>query len=394
MILQNDAISLLSELIKSPSITPIEAGVLTILEKFLKSLGFEIFRLKFSGDGSYEVDNLFAIYRGKNHDKNSKHLLFAGHTDVVPVGDETHWKYPPFSAHIENGELWGRGATDMKSGIAAFCIAAKMAIKNGSLDNGIISLAITNDEEADAINGTEKIMSWAKKNGYKFDFAIVGEPSSKEKVGDRIKIGRRGSFDGMIIVKGKQGHIAYPEKYKNPIPIIAKIALALSEQPLDGGTEKFQPSSLQISTIDVGNKATNIIPAEAKLRFNIRYNNLWNRETLFTEIKRRIDSVNNEGTKVIFTNPSRGADCFIFETGKNVALLDEIIAKQRGYKPDHSTMGGTSDARFIAKYCPVVECGLVGNHMHAVDERVPLNQLGELINIYSEFIASFFRQKN
>jgi len=382
------AITLLSDLIKCPSITPIDAGVLDLVEAFLTPLGFVCTRIKFEGGGSYPVDNLFATYGTKG-----KHLLFGGHTDVVPIGDETHWTHPPFSAHIEDGVLWGRGATDMKSGVAAFCAAVKIAIESGDANDGIISLAITNDEEADAINGTEKILNWAKDQGYKFDFSIVGEPSSNKILGDRIKIGRRGSFDGLITVKGKQGHIAYPEKCKNPIPVLAAIATAITKEPVDNGTEHFQPSSLQISSFDVGNKATNVIPAEATLRFNVRHNDLWNQETLYNYINKQILSVDNQNCEIIFESPTRGANCFIFPPSKDVALLDNIIKNQTGNNsPDHSTTGGTSDARFIALHCPVVECGLVGDHMHAVNERVPLKQVDDLCNIYAIFIKEFFKE--
>ncbi len=386
----SSAAKLLSDLIKCPSITPIEAGALDVVEKYLANLGFNCTRLKFEGDGSYPVDNLFAIRQGSKINENSKHLLFGGHTDVVPVGDETNWSHPPFSAHIENGELWGRGAVDMKSGVACFCAAIEQAIKSGDAEKGIISLAITNDEEADAINGTEKILLWAKEQNINFDFAIVGEPSSKEKVGDRLKVGRRGSFDGIISVKGKQGHIAYPEKCINPIPVLAQIALAITDTPLDEGNENFQPSSLQISTFDVGNKATNVIPAQAKLRFNVRHNDLWNKQTLYNWVNEQIAKIDDRGSEIIFENPTRGANCFIFEKGEEVALLDRVIKEQTGSLPEHSTTGGTSDARFIASYCPVVECGLVGNFMHAVDERVPLKQLDELTEIYYKFISAYF----
>jgi succinyl-diaminopimelate desuccinylase len=381
------AAKLLSDLIKCPSITPIEAGSLDVVEQFLTPLGFTCHRLKFDGDGSYPVDNLFATRGTKG-----RHLLFGGHVDVVPVGDEIQWTHHPFSAHIEDGVLWGRGATDMKSGVAAFCAAVKELVENGEADEGIISLAITMDEEADAINGTEKILLWAKEQGYKFDFSIVGEPSSGKMVGDRIKIGRRGSFDGLITVIGKQGHIAYPEKCKNPIPTIAAIASVITSKPLDAGDEHFQPSSLQISTIDVGNKATNIIPEKAILRFNVRHNDLWNQTNLFNHIKSQIDEIDSNGCEVIFESPTRGANCFIFPPANDVALLDEIIKNITGSntKPEHSTTGGTSDARFIAQYCPVVECGLVGDHMHAVDERVPLKQVELLTNIYINFIERFF----
>lgn len=384
---QNTVTALLSDLIKCASITPIDAGALGIVEKFLTPLGFTCTRLKFEGDGSYPVENLFATRGTKG-----KHLLFCGHTDVVPVGDENGWTHPPFSAHIEDGVLWGRGAVDMKSGVASMCVAVSEAVKSGDADSGIISLAITNDEEADAINGIEKVLLWAEEQGHKFDFSVVGEPSSEKTVGDRIKIGRRGSFDGMVKVKGIQGHIAYPEKCANPIPVLAAIATALTNKPLDEGNEHFQPSSLQISTFDVGNKATNVIPAEAKLIFNVRHNDFWDQQKLHDWVEERIESVATNGCEVIFENPTRGANCFIFPPSEGVALLDEIIMNQTGknIKPNHSTTGGTSDARFIASYCPVVECGLAGNFMHAVDERVPLKQLEELTGIYKSFIARYF----
>ncbi len=386
------ATDLLVDLIKCPSITPIEAGSLDVVEEFLSDIGFTCTRLKFEGDGSYPVDNLFATRRGKNCDTTSKHFLFGGHVDVVPIGDEASWTHPPFSAHIEDGVLWGRGATDMKSGVAAFCAAMRVLVENNDAENGIISLAITMDEEADAINGTEKILKWAKEQGYKFDFSIVGEPSSNKKIGDRIKIGRRGSFDGIIKVIGKQGHIAYPEKCKNPIPVLAEIATAISSNPLDEGDEHFQPSSLQISSFDVGNKATNVIPEQAILRFNVRHNDLWNQGTLFDWTQNLIDKIDAKGCEIVFESPTRGANCFIFPPAKDVELLDEIIRNQIGSnsKLDYSTTGGTSDARFIASYCPVVECGLVGDHMHAVDERVPLSQLTKLSEIYLNFITRYF----
>ncbi|MCF6343459.1 MAG: M20/M25/M40 family metallo-hydrolase, partial [Devosiaceae bacterium] len=224
-----------------------------------------------------------------------------------------------------------------------------------------------------------------------FDFAIVGEPSSNKKVGDRIKIGRRGSFDGNIEVKGKQGHIAYPEKCNNPIPILAAIVTAITAKPLDDGTKHFQASSLQISTFDVGNKATNVIPASAMLKCNVRHNDLWNQQSLFDFIQKQIDEVDFKDCEVIFKSPTRGANCFIFPPAGDVALLDEVIKDLTGETPNHSTTGGTSDARFIALHCPVVECGLAGNFMHAVDERVPLRQVEQITNIYNNFIERYFK---
>jgi len=382
--MSNDPVALLADLVRCPSITPEEAGALDVVEAFLKPLGFTCTRLTFEGDGSYPVDNLFAT-RGTG----GKHLLLNGHTDVVPVGNEADWTHSPFSSHIDNGVLWGRGAVDMKSGVAAFCAAAAVAVANGSADKGTISIAITNDEEADAVNGTAKILTWAAEQGHVFDFAIVGEPSSDVKVGDRLKIGRRGSFDGMITVRGKQGHVAYPEKSNNPVPVLARIAVALTSVPLDDGNENFQPSNLEISTMDVGNTATNVIPAKATLRFNIRFNDTWNAQGLKNWAQTQIDGVDSAGCVVEFENPSPVAMSFVCPAGEGVALLDEVILAHCGAIPAHSTTGGTSDARFIAQYCPVVECGLVGAHMHEVDERVPVAQVEEITGIYAKFIGKF-----
>ena len=380
----DDAQTLLADLIRCASVTPEEAGALDVVEKFLTPLGFTCTRLKFEGDGSYPVENLFAT-RGTG----GKHLLFGGHTDVVPVGNEAKWTHPPFSADVEDGVMWGRGAVDMKSAVAAFCMAAAAAVADSSANAGTISLAITGDEEADAVNGTEKILEWASAKHARFDFAIVGEPSSAEKVGDRLKVGRRGSFDGKVIVHGEQGHAAYPEKAKNPIPVLARIAVMLSEVKLDEGNANFQPSNLEITTIDVGNKASNVIPAEAMMRFNVRFNDEWDALKLEDWLKSKIESVENDGCYVHFERAAPASRSFVCPAGEGVALLDSVIKDKTGLTPEHSTAGGTSDARFISLYCPVVECGLVGAHMHAVNERVPLDQVTELTGIYAEFISRF-----
>lgn len=380
----DDAQKLLGDLIRCASVTPEEAGALDVVEKFLTPLGFTCTRLKFDGDNSYPVDNLFAT-RGTG----GKHLLFGGHTDVVPPGDAADWSHPPFSAAVEDGKMWGRGAVDMKSAIAAFCAAAAAAVADGSADTGTISLAITNDEEADAINGTEKILEWASAQHNRFDFAIVGEPSSAAKVGDRLKIGRRGSFDGQVTVRGEQGHAAYPDMAKNPVPVLARIAVALKAEPLDEGNAHFQPSNLEVTTIDVGNTTTNVIPATGMLRFNVRFNDIWDAVKLENWIKTRVESVDNAGCHVHFERTAPAARSFVCPAGDGVALLDEVIKTETGLKPEHSTAGGTSDARFIALYCPVVECGLVNETMHAVDERVSLDQLTELTGIYTAFMRRF-----
>lgn len=380
-----DPHKLLVDLVRCPSVTPETAGTLDLLEAFLTPLGFVCTRLTFEGDGSYPVDNLFAT-----RDRGGKHLLFGGHTDVVPTGDESLWTHKPFAGDTIDGILWGRGAVDMKSGVAAFCMAAAQAIADGSADNGTISLAITNDEEADSINGTEKLLQWTKAEGHVFDFAIVGEPSSASQVGDRIKIGRRGSYDGLVEVTGQQGHVAYPEQAKNPVPPIARIATQLSAEPLDDGSAHFQPSNLEVTTLDVGNGATNVIPQSARLLFNVRFNDHWDATKLGHWVRAQIAAVDHQGCEVAFSQPSPASPGFICKPGDEVALLGEVITQTTGHTPAHSTNGGTSDARFIAQYCPVVECGLVGAHMHAIDERVPLADVETLTQIYSGFMQRYF----
>lgn len=376
-----DPVKLLERLIACPSVTPEEAGALDLLEAELKGLGFAITRLRFEGDGSYPVDNLFAT-RGAG----GRRLLFAGHTDVVPPGDAAHWTADPFQPRIADGRIYGRGAADMKSGIAAF-VAACAAIPP---EAGIIQLAITNDEEADAINGTEKLVRWMAENGHHFDFAIVGEPSSAETLGDSIKIGRRGSFSGRVTVTGTQGHVAYPHKANNPLPVLAAVATALSSEPLDGGTAHFPASNLELTSIDVGNPVSNVIPMSGVLRFNIRYNDLWTPETLADWVRGRIAQVEANGTRVDFEIAGVPSRSFLSPLGADIETLSAVIAERNGKAPDYSTGGGTSDARFIAQYGPVVECGLVGPSMHKADEHIALGDLTGLAEIYEGFMRRFF----
>lgn len=373
-----DPVRLLADLVACPSETPAAAGVFDVLELSLVQLGFTCTRLTFEGDGSYPVDNLFAT-RGTG----GKHLLFAGHTDVVPPGDVQAWRHPPFAAEIVDGVLYGRGAADMKSGIAAFVAAVSRADPRGT-----ISLAITNDEEADAINGTEKLMAWALAQGHRFDFAIVGEPSASARVGDSIKIGRRGSLNGQIRVTGVQGHVAYPDKAKNPLPVAAALIGSLSGK-LDDGTEHFPPSNLEFTSADVGNETTNVIPASVLLRFNVRYNDTWTPETLVAAIKEGIDNLDAQGTTINFRVVGRPSRSFISPVGGGVETLIETIARQTGIPPELSTGGGTSDARFIAQYCPVVEFGLPGPTMHKVDECVAVADVESLTALYAAFMADF-----
>ena len=374
-----DPVTLLADLIRCASVTPTEAGVLDVLERALTPLGFTVTRLRFEGDGgTYPVDNLFAT-RGTS----GPHLLFNGHTDVVPPGDRALWTHDPFGAEIADDVMYGRGAVDMKSGIAAFVAAVAQAPAKGH-----ISIAITNDEEHESINGTGKLMEWAAAEGHRFDFAIVGEPSATTRVGDSIKIGRRGSLSGRITVTGVQGHVAYPHKALNPLPVAANLVSVLSGT-LDDGSEHFQASNLEFTSFDVGNSVTNVIPAAATLAFNVRYNDKWTPESLEQSIREGIESQDDEGTRIDFELLGMPSRSFLSPTSGAVELLTRVIAEQTGARPELSTGGGTSDARFVAQYCPVVECGLPGPTMHKADECVPLSDVRALTALYAAFIQRY-----
>lgn len=375
-----DPADLLARLIACPSVTPEEAGALDLLQSELEAIGFAVTRLRFKGDGSYPVDNLFAT-RGQG----GRRLLFAGHTDVVPPGEVANWSSDPFTPRIADGKIFGRGAADMKSGIAAF-VAACAAIPT---EAGTIQLAITNDEEADAINGTEKLVAWMAENGHHFDFAIVGEPSSTETLGDSIKIGRRGSFSGKVTVTGTQGHVAYPHKANNPLPVLAAVATALTSEKLDTGTLHFPASNLELTTIDTGNPVSNVIPMSGTLRFNIRYNDIWTPESLAEWVRARLASVDPKDTGIAFEISGTPSRAFLSPLGADIETLSAVIAERNGKPPEYSTGGGTSDARFIAQYGPVVECGLVGPSMHKADEHIALSDLTGLTEIYQTFAERF-----
>lgn len=379
-----DPITLLQALVRAPSVTPETAGVLDIVEKALAGLGFAIERPVFEGGGSYPVENLFAI-----RTRPGRRLLLAGHTDVVPPGDVANWRRDPFSGEIADGLLHGRGAADMKSGLAAMIAAVSRMVADGSADAGTIAFAITNDEEADGINGTDRLMQWATEAGHRFDFAVVGEPSAAAEVGDTIRIGRRGSVSYRITVAGKQGHVAYPDKALNPLPLLARIATALAETPLDAGTEHFPPTSLQLTTIDVGNPTVNVIPASGSLRFNIRFNDLWTPETLRDWIEARIAEVVTDGPQVSIEALGRPSRVFRAPIDGPVDLLAATIRETLSREPALSTGGGTSDGRFISAYCPVVELGLPGPTMHQVDENVRLGDVEELTGLYATFFARY-----
>lgn len=380
----DDPVQLLKALIACPSVTPEAAGVFDALETALTPLGFAVTRLRFEGNGSYPVDNLFAI-----RDRGGRKLLFAGHTDVVPPGDIADWTADPFVPREADGRLYGRGAADMKSGVASFVAACARAIAAGEADTGTIALAITNDEEAEAINGTDRLMAWTREQDHAFDFALVGEPSSTATLGDSIKIGRRGSMSGSITVEGVQGHAAYPEKANNPLPVIAAIVTALKAEPVDTGTAHFPATNLEVTTIDVGNPASNVIPARGTLKFNVRFNDLWSPESLSQWLADCIAGVDAKGCTVRLETQSRPSRVFRSPLSADVDLLSKVIKAETGQRPALSTGGGTSDARFIAQYCPVVECGLVGTSMHKADEHVALADVEGLTRIYQRFIARF-----
>lgn len=394
MTLPTDPAQNLAALIRCPSVTPAEGGALSSLEAMLKPLGFAIERPVFKEDGTPDVENLYARRSG-----NGPHLMFAGHTDVVPVGDEAAWTHPPFSAAIANGEMYGRGAVDMKGGIACFIAALARHIAEKGAPKGSVSLLITGDEEGPSINGTVKLLEWAAAKGETWDASIVGEPTNPNVLGDMIKIGRRGSLSGTVTVNGRQGHVAYPHLADNPVRGLMTLTDALLNPVFDKGTKDFQPTNLEVTSIDVGNPATNVIPAKASATFNIRFNDTWDAETVQAEIHNRLDTASGrkkyrkgrkEPIDFELVWKDRPSHVFLTRDDKLIDTLSGSIAAVTGRKPQLSTSGGTSDARFIKDYCPVVEFGLVGQTMHMVDERVALDDLETLTVIYQRFIEDWF----
>jgi succinyl-diaminopimelate desuccinylase len=381
-----DPIALARDLLRCPSVTPAEGGALTVLEKMLKPAGFTVHRMTFSDAGTPDVENFYARIGD-----SAPHLMFAGHTDVVPPGNETAWSYPPFAGEIANGTLYGRGAVDMKGGIAA-CVAAVLdhVAENSGKPKGSISFLITGDEESVAINGTTKLLKWAAEHGEKFDHCILAEPSNVDTLGDTIKIGRRGSLNGTLIVTGKQGHVAYPHRADNPVRGIVTLISAINAQPLDEGSDFFDPSNLEFVSVDVGNKTVNLIPGEAHARFNIRFNDRHTLESLKQLVEARAKKAAGDKIRFRFEWQPSNADVFVTEPGMFTTLVSDAIASVTGRKPELSSSGGTSDARFIKDYCPVVEFGLVGQSMHAVDEHVPTADLVALTAIYRRILERYF----
>lgn len=381
-----DPVALAQALIRCPSVTPIEGGALNLLERELSALGFECHRLTFSDEGTPDVENLYARLGTA-----APNLCFAGHTDVVPIGDALSWTADPFAGEIRDGELFGRGATDMKGAIAAFVSAVAAYLAERGAPAGSISLLITGDEEGPSINGTRKVLTWLAERGERLDACIVGEPTNPAALGEMIKIGRRGSLQAKLEVKGVQGHTAYPHLADNPAHHLVRMLHAVTAQPLDEGTEHFQPSTLQISTVDIGNPAGNVIPAQASAAFNIRFNDshtgaaleAWLREAFDREIAQAPQAKYELNVRV-------SGESFLSPPGPLSDLLGDAAEAVTGRRPELSTTGGTSDARFIKDYCAVAEFGLISQTMHQVDERIPTAAVVELSEIYRRVLEGYF----
>jgi succinyl-diaminopimelate desuccinylase len=382
----HDPVALTQALIRCPSVTPAEGGALSLLESVLKPAGFACHRLLMSTPGTPDVDNLYARFG-----RGQPNLCFAGHTDVVPAGDESAWTRPPFGAEIHDGVLYGRGAVDMKGAIACFVSATlRVLAKYRARPDMSISLLITGDEEGPSINGTMKVLEWMRDKGEVMDACIVGEPSNPRALGDEIKIGRRGSLNGEVVVHGKQGHAAYPHLAENPVPKLARIIDRLSFTSLDQGTANFEPSSLQVTVISAPNTATNVIPAEARAKFNIRYNDLWRRPTIEQWVREQCQAAAREVHARCDVSFSGTGDVFLTKPGPLVDTMRRAVRDELRREPALTTGGGTSDARFIQAYCPVIEFGLVNETIHAIDERVPIADLETLTRVYQRFILGYF----
>lgn len=374
-----DAVELTRELIRRPSVTPADAGAMDVVEQVLAGLGFTCRRMRFG-----EIENLYARIGTAR-----PHLCFAGHTDVVPVGDAAAWSREAFAADIVDGVLIGRGAVDMKSAIAAFASAAASALAEGAV-KGSLSFLITGDEEGVALDGTKRVVETLIAEGEVIDHCIVGEPTSAESFGDMVKIGRRGSINVGVRVEGIQGHVAYPHRAANPVPVLIRLLAALQARVLDEGYADFQPSNLEVTTVDVGNPTTNLIPAVATARLNIRFNPAHRGADLAAWIQAEADRAAEGFPGTITLTPAISGEAFLTEQGPFTELVAGAVEAVAGQRPDLSTTGGTSDARFIRALCPVVELGLVGRTMHAVDERAPVEEIRRLQAVYETLIRRYF----
>src|SRR5690349_8982878 len=381
-----DALSIAQSLVRCPSVTPADAGALGVLETILKDAGFTTHRVIFGEPGTADIDNLYARIGSE-----APHITFAGHTDVVPPGDESAWSHGAFSGEVKDGMLYGRGAVDMKGGIACSVAAVLQYLAdNGGKPRGSISFLITGDEEDISVNGTIKLLKWVTDRGETFDHCVLGEPSNVEVLGDCIKIGRRGSQSGTLHVDGVQGHVAYPHRASNPVPDISRLIVALSDEPLDHGSARFQASNLEFTSVDVGNTASNVIPATARAKFNIRYNDCHTRESLRALVEERLAKAAGNRIRARIDWLPSNSNVFLTRPGPFTDLAVAAIEEVTGRKPELSTTGGTSDARFISSYCPVIEFGLVGQTMHAVDERTPVADLEKLTRVYRGILDRYF----
>jgi succinyl-diaminopimelate desuccinylase len=374
-----DPVVLTRDLIRRPSVTPADEGAMDVLERALTGLGFHCRRMKFE-----DIENLYAR-RGTA----SPNLCFAGHTDVVPTGSTEAWSSAPFEAEVKDGILYGRGAVDMKGGIAAWVAAVSQVLAEGEVP-GSLSFLITGDEEGPALHGTKRVVQALMAEGEVIDACVVGEPSSQHALGDMIKIGRRGSLNTWITVHGKQGHVAYPDRAANPVPVLARLVARLADHRLDDGYEAFQPSNLELTTLDVGNTATNLIPAEARGRLNIRFNPNHTGESLMAWLNAEAGKAQAESGLRIELEHLHSGDAFLTQTGPFVTAVQDAVEASTGRRPEASTTGGTSDARFIRAICPVLELGLVGQTMHQIDERAPVAEIEALAEVYRAVIGRYF----
>ncbi len=383
-----DPAEITARLIRCQSVTPAEGGALDALQSLLQPAGFRCIRLPFSQAGTPDVDNLYARFG-----TGAPHFCFAGHCDVVPAGEAASWSLPPFSGEQRDGLIYGRGAVDMKGAVACFTVAALNYLRARGKDfAGSISLLITGDEEGPAINGTAKMLSWLEQNGEIPDHCLVGEPTNPEQLGDAIKIGRRGSLSGTLTLTGTQGHVAYPHLADNPLDKMVRILARVTRDALDEGSAHFEPSTLALTSIDVGNAAGNVIPAKATARFNIRFNDHHTADSLGAWLHAHCRAVIEEMGGAYDLDLASSAECFLTEPGPLVDLVAEAVGAVTGRRPALSTSGGTSDARFIKAYCPVVEFGLVGKTMHQIDECVACDDLTQLTRIYGEVLNAYFNR--
>ena len=381
-----DPVALARDLLRCPSVTPAEGGALALLEGVLKGAGFAVHRVTFAEPGTAPVENLFARIGSEK-----PHIGFAGHTDVVPPGDAARWSHPPFGGDIAGDVLYGRGAVDMKGAVAC-AVAASLdhLAARGGRPKGSISFLITGDEESIAVNGTIKLLQWAAERGERFDHCILGEPSNASSIGDTIKVGRRGSLNGTLVITGKQGHVAYPQLADNPVRGLVALMSALMAAPLDHGSAHFDASNLEFTSIDIGNAVVNLIPGEARARFNIRFNDCHSQTSLRTLIERLAADAARERVKWRIEWEPSNADVFFTGPSPFLDLVVAAIKEVTGQAPKLSTTGGTSDARFIKDYCPVLEFGLVGATMHQVDERTAVADLATLTAVYRKILERYF----